>query len=189
VLCDTDYLATLPPREWRNGYGEIARCYFIGAGDLRGLPLHDQIAASVTRKAAIVAVDERDTGLRHLLNYGHTLGHALELATSFELRHGEAVAVGTAFVGRLAHALGRIDAARRDEHIDVVHHYELSDALPSGVSATELVALMHLDKKATSAGLSFVLDGPDGAELVRDVPEDAVIDTLAAMPRVDAVVG
>ena len=83
VLCDTDYLETLPEREWRNGYGEIARCHFIGAGDLRGLPTAQQILASVRRKAEVVSADERDSGLRHLLNYGHTLGHALELETDF----------------------------------------------------------------------------------------------------------
>lgn len=118
VLCDTDYLTTLPEREMLNGYGEIARCHFIGAGDLRGLPLPEQIAASVARKAQIVSADERDTGLRHVLNYGHTLGHALEVATDFRLRHGEAVAVGTVFAGRLARALGRIDERRAAEHLD-----------------------------------------------------------------------
>ncbi|MFK3982414.1 3-dehydroquinate synthase family protein [Micromonospora sp. NPDC050397] len=182
VLCDTEYLDSLPRREWTNGYGEIARCHFIGAGDLRGLALTEQIAASVSRKAEIVAADERDTGLRHLLNYGHTLGHALERATDFAMRHGEGVAVGTVFVGRLAGALGRIGAERVAEHLDVVRHYDLPTALPEGVRATDLVALMRLDKKATN-GLSFVLDGPAGAELVQDVPEETVLDTLEAMPR------
>jgi 5-deoxy-5-amino-3-dehydroquinate synthase len=187
VLCDTDYLETLPPREWVNGYGEIARCHFIGAGDLRGLPLHEQIAASVTLKASIVAADERDSSLRHLLNYGHTLGHALERATDYTLRHGEAVAVGTVFAGRLAGALGRIDAARAAEHHDVVRSYGLPTDLPAGVGTARLIALMRLDKKATSkkasSGLTFVLDGPKGAELVAGVPEAVVADALTAMPR------
>src|SRR5204862_3977223 len=125
VLCDTDYLRTLPHREWVNGYGEIARCHFIGAGDLRGLAVTDQIAASVRRKAEIVTADERDDGLRHLLNYGHTLGHALELTTGFAVRHGEAVGIGTVFAGRLARTLGRIDDARAALHHEVVHGYGL----------------------------------------------------------------
>lgn len=185
VLCDTEYLATLPPRERVNGYGEIARCHFIGAGDLRGLPLEEQIAASVARKASVVAADERDTGLRHILNYGHTLGHALERATDFRLRHGEAVAIGTVFAGRLAGALGRIGPDRAAEHHDVVAHYGLPTALPPEVSPTALLALMRLDKKATT-GLSFVLDGPRGAELVRDVPEHVVAEVLDTMPRAAA---
>lgn len=182
VLCDTDYLETLPPRERINGYGEIARCHFIGAGDLRDAPLADQIAASVSLKASVVAADERDSGPRHILNYGHTLGHALELATDFRLRHGEAVAIGTVFAGRLAGVLGRIDAARVAEHLDVVGHYGLPTRLPADVATAELVTLMRRDKKATT-GLAFVLDGPHGPEVVRDVPEQAVADLLDAMPR------
>ncbi|WP_344049311.1 3-dehydroquinate synthase family protein [Streptomyces thermoalcalitolerans] len=182
VLCDTDYLRTLSEREWRNGYGEIARCHFIGAGDLRGLPLIEQIAASVRLKASVVAADERDAGLRHTLNYGHTLGHALERATGYALRHGECVAIGTVFAGRLAGALGRIGPDRVAEHEEVVRAYGLPDALPADLDPAALVPLMRLDKKATH-GLSFVLDGPDGVELVQDVPEAEVVRTLTGMPR------
>ncbi|MGW6743022.1 3-dehydroquinate synthase family protein [Streptomyces sp. NPDC055025] len=187
VLCDTDYLRTLPERERINGYGEIARCHFIGAPDLLGLPVTEQIAASVALKASVVAADERDTNLRHILNYGHTLGHALERATDFRLRHGEGVAIGTVFAGRLAGALGRIGEKRAEEHLEVVTGYGLPARLPAGVGTDRLTALMRLDKKrfngAGADGLAFVLDGPDGAELVRDVPEEIVRATLDAMPR------
>ncbi|MEU3466071.1 3-dehydroquinate synthase family protein [Streptomyces sp. NPDC006733] len=185
VLCDTDLLRTLPDAERVNGYGELARCHFIGAGDLRGLPLHEQIAASVSLKAAVVAADERDTGLRHILNYGHTLGHALEPATDFALRHGEAVAIGTVFAGRLAGALGRIGERRVAEHLEVVAGYGLPTALPAGLDPADLVRSMRRDKKA-SRGLAFVLDGPAGVELVQDVPESVVTGCLAAMPRTGA---
>ncbi|MFL6126403.1 3-dehydroquinate synthase family protein [Actinophytocola sp.] len=184
VLCDTDYLSTLPRRELRNGLGEIARCHFIGAPGLRDLPLPEQIAASVTLKAGIVAEDERDTGVRHLLNYGHTLGHALEIATGFALRHGEGVAIGTVFAGRLAGALGRIGQSRVDEHLAVVRHYGLPTALPADVDPAVLVRQMRRDKKSVT-GLGFVLDGPAGAELVTDVAEDVVTRVLAEMPRAD----
>jgi 5-deoxy-5-amino-3-dehydroquinate synthase len=181
VLCDTDFLQTLPERERVNGLGEIARCHFIGAPGLQGLPVREQIARSVALKASIVARDERDDGMRHLLNYGHTLGHALERATDFALRHGEAVAVGTVFAGRLAGDLGRVDAARVVEHRSVVAAYGLPTDLPPGLDPARLVALMRLDKKAMR-GLSFVLDGPGGAALVPDVPEHQVLATLRAMP-------
>ncbi|WP_210583631.1 3-dehydroquinate synthase [Streptomyces sp. GESEQ-35] len=182
VLCDTDYLSTLPRRELLNGYGEIARCHFIGAADLRGLPLPDQIAASVSLKARIVEADERDTGIRHILNYGHTLGHALEKASDFALRHGEAVAIGTVYAGRLAGALGRIDEARVAEHQDIVEYYGLPAALPEETAPAALMRLMRHDKKAIS-GLAFVLDGPTGAELVDDVPHEVVARVLDRMPR------
>ena len=182
VLCDSEFLDTLPPRELVNGYGEIARCHFIGADGLLGLPLPDRIVASVRLKASLVAADERDGGLRHLLNYGHTLGHAIERATDFVVRHGEAVAIGTVFAGRLAGELGRIPPDRVAEHEAVVSHYGLPTGLPVGVGDAALVNLMRHDKKVI-AGLAFVLDGPNGAELVRGVPERAVTDALAAMPR------
>lgn len=182
VLCDTDYLETLPDRERTNGYGELARCHFIGVDGIHRLPLVEQITASVARKAEIVMADERDFGLRHLLNYGHTLGHALEVGTDFRLRHGEAVAIGTVFAGRLAEALGRIDTARREEHRTVVAGYGLPTVLPADVDESRLIAQMRLDKKAVS-GLGFVLDGPVGAELVTDVREEVVADCLAQMPR------
>ncbi|AUS81196.1 3-dehydroquinate synthase [Actinoalloteichus sp. AHMU CJ021] len=177
VLCDTEYLTTLPRREWTNGYGEIARCHFIGAGDLRGLPVHRQIAASVALKAAVVGQDERDTGRRHLLNYGHTLGHAVERATGYAWRHGECVAVGTVFAGELAHVLGRIDRTALEEHHAVVRDYGLPASLPPGLDHDVLISLMRADKKVTT-GLTFVLGGALGPELVRDVPEAAVATAL-----------
>lgn len=183
VLCDVDALATLPPREWRNGLGEIARCHFIGAGDLRGLPLVEQITRSVARKAELVAADEHDTGVRVLLNYGHTLGHALELVTGFAVRHGEGVAVGTVFAGLLAYALGRVDEARAAEHRAVVADFDLPTGLPLDIDIDALMEAMRRDKKVLTAGLSFVLDGPAGAELVTGVPEYLVLRTLREMPR------
>lgn len=186
VLCDTEYLQTLPRRELVNGFGELARCHFIGAPNLHELPLFDQIVTSVSLKASIVAAAEHHPDLRHILNYGHTLGHALELATDFTLRHGEAVAIGTVFAGHLAQELGRIDAARQTEHLSVVRGYGLPIALPAGVTAARLVGLMRMDKKAAGDELAFVLDGRDGAEIVRGIPEAAVLRALAAMPRTDS---
>jgi 5-deoxy-5-amino-3-dehydroquinate synthase len=182
VLCDTEYLQTLPRRELVNGFGELARCHFIGAPNIHELPVFDQIVTSLTLKASIVAAAEQNPDLRHILNYGHTLGHALELATDFTLRHGEAVAIGTVYAGYLADALGRIDAARQAEHVSVVRGYGLPIGLPADVTAAQLVDLMRMDKKAADGELAFVLDGRNGAEIVRGIPEAAVLSALAAMP-------
>jgi 5-deoxy-5-amino-3-dehydroquinate synthase len=141
------------------------------------------VAAAVKIKAAVIEDDEREdpanTRGRAILNYGHTLGHALETAGSFGLRHGEAVAIGLVFAAELAHGLGRIDRARVDEHRDVLREYQLKDRLPPASDPRDLVALMRRDKKAVH-GLTFVLDGPDGVELVRDVPELKVLEALEA---------
>ena len=113
-----------------------------------------------------------------ILNYGHTLGHALETAGRYDLRHGEAVAIGLVYAAELARSLGRIDAARVAEHRHVVAGYDLPMPLPDGLDADELLALFARDKKAVD-GVTFVLDGPDGVEPVTGIDRTA----LATMRR------
>jgi 5-deoxy-5-amino-3-dehydroquinate synthase len=179
VVCDLDALATLPPRELRCGRGEMAKYHFLTGDDLLSMGEADRIARCVQIKADIVAADEREGGRRALLNYGHTLAHALEIATDHSMAHGEAVAVGLVYAAHLARRLGRIDDARVQQHYDVVGgSYELHTALPPGLDPGEVVSLMARDKKVLSDGLTFVLDGPDGVEVVPGVSPD---DALAAM--------
>jgi 5-deoxy-5-amino-3-dehydroquinate synthase len=184
VVCDTDVLGSLPPREMRNGTGEMAKYHFLTGDDLMALAIDERVAACVRIKAAVVAGDERETATgprsRAVLNYGHTLGHALETAGSYDLRHGEAVAIGLVFAAELARELGRIDQGRVDEHRKVLARYDLPVGLPDGVDAEELVVLMARDKKAVD-GLTFVLDGPDGVEPVVGVERDAVDAALGAI--------
>ncbi|MBW3548999.1 MAG: 3-dehydroquinate synthase, partial [Actinobacteria bacterium] len=182
VLCDTDVLATLPERERRSGLGEMAKYRFLGVEDLLHLSLPEQVAACVRVKAEVVSSDEREgaSGRRATLNYGHTLAHALETAGGYGLRHGEAVAVGLVFAAELAHALGRIDAHRLAEHREVVEAYGLPTTLPAGTDKQELVRLFARDKKAVE-GVTFVLDGPAGVEVVRGVPSPAVDAALEAV--------
>ena len=182
VLCDTEVLATLDPRELRSGHGEMAKYRFLGVDDLTELPLDEQVAACVRAKAAVVSADEREggSGRRATLNYGHTLAHALETAGGYGLRHGEAVAVGLVFAAELARRLGRVDATRVAEHRRVVAAYGLPSTLPRGIDPAELVTLLGRDKKA-HGGLTFVLDGPAGVEVVHDVPLEAVHAALEAI--------
>ena len=181
VLCDTDALATLPERELRCGYGEMAKCHFLTGDDLLAMDLTSRIARCVQIKADIVASDEREGGLRAVLNYGHTLGHALEISTGFEIAHGEAVAIGMIFAAHLAHVLGRIDEERVAYHQQVIADaYGLSTALPRDCHADDMIALMMADKKALN-GLTFVLDGPNGVELVADVSTAVVTQALSRM--------
>ncbi len=177
VLCDTDTLTTLPPREYRSGLGEMAKYAFLGVDRLRDLPLDEAVAACVACKAGFVGADEREGGRRALLNYGHTLAHAVETAGAYDLRHGEAVAVGLGFAARLARRLGRIDDERVADHERVVAGYDLPLRLPPGLPPAQLVDLMARDKKATD-GLTFVLDGPRGLEVVAGVDAAMVAATL-----------
>src|SRR5213078_4500962 len=143
VLCDVEVLGTLPPREYRSGLGEMAKYAFLGVDDLRDLPLDEAVAACVRIKADVVGGDERESagGRRALLNYGHTLAHALETAGHYDLRHGEAVAVGLVFAAELANVCGRIDPERVREHRRVVGAYDLPSTLPPGVDRDELITL------------------------------------------------
>jgi 5-deoxy-5-amino-3-dehydroquinate synthase len=187
VLCDTDVLATLPEREYRSGCGEMAKYHFLGreGEELEALALDARVARSVEIKASFAVADERETldgagpggRPRACLNYGHTLAHALETAGGYDLRHGEAVAIGLVFAARLAARLGRIDDARVARHDRVVEGYGLPRALPPEADIDALLALMRRDKKS-QGGLSFVLDGPVGVEPVHDV---AAADVEAAL--------
>lgn len=181
VVCDIDSLLTLPSAELASGMGELAKYHFLGGGQLDRLALPERVAACVRLKADVVAADETEGGLRAILNYGHTLAHALEIATAYELRHGEAVAVGLLYAAELARALGRIDAGRVAEHRRVVELYGLRTQIPPGLDPDELIHLFTRDKKAV-AGITFVLDGPNGVEPV--VVEDtdlllSVLETVA----------
>jgi len=174
VICDLDALATLPERETRCGLGEMSKYHFLTGDDLLAMPLDRRIARCVEIKAEVVASDEREGGRRALLNYGHTLAHALETATDHDIAHGEAVAVGLIFAAELAHELGRIDRARVDEHRRIVAgEYGLRITPPERLDVDDLMALMARDKKALD-GLTFVLDGPGGVEVVEHVAEPAV---------------
>jgi 5-deoxy-5-amino-3-dehydroquinate synthase len=183
VLCDTEVLETLPPEEYRSGLGEVAKCQFLPGGEgLADLPLDEKVARCVEIKARVVAADEREGGLRAILNYGHTLAHAIETATNYErLRHGEAVAIGLVFAAELARRLGRIDDARVKEHRAVLETYGLPTTIPAdlGVDDDTLVRLMERDKKAIG-GVTFVLDGPTGVEVVRGVADADVRAALEA---------
>lgn len=171
VVCDLRALDTLPVRERRCGEGEMAKYHFIAREDLAALPYEERIARSIAIKAGIVAEDEREGGRRALLNYGHTLGHALEIATNFDLAHGEAVAVGLLYAAELARVLGRIDEDRVNEHYRVLREvYDLRVPLPTGLSVESLISDMGRDKKALD-GHTFVLDGSAGLEVVPGVGE------------------
>ena len=178
VICDLDFLSTLPERELRCGLGEVAKYHFLTGDDLLSLSLDERVARCVSIKGAFVEQDERESGKRAFLNYGHTLAHALETVGKHQLAHGEAVAIGLIFAARLARALKRIDDARVDYHELVVGQtYSLQTRMPSGLDINELLAAMARDKKALN-GLTFILDSSNGLEIVSDISADVVRSEL-----------
>ena len=180
VLCDSEVLGTLPPREYRSGLGEMAKYAFLGVDGLPDLPLDEAVAACVRCKAEVVASDEREGGRRAILNYGHTLAHAIETEGGYGLRHGEAVAVGLIYAAEVARRLGRIDDERVAEHRRVIAGYDLPMALPPGLDPERLVALFSRDKKAVT-GVTLVLDGARGVEPVAVDDQPLLLGALEAV--------
>jgi 3-dehydroquinate synthase len=177
VLADTAVLASLPPRELRAGYAEVVKYGLIDRPDffgwleahgreiLAGDPAAQQRAVleSCRTKAAVVAADEREGGVRALLNLGHTFAHALETACGYgdELRHGEAVALGLVLAFDLSVRLGlcpAADALRVRTHLAAVGlPTTLGDVRPEGFAPESLLAAMGHDKKAEAGRPRFVL--------------------------------
>jgi 3-dehydroquinate synthase len=191
VLADPSVLATLPAREYRCGLGEVAK-YALMERDA-ALPdaaalearepeiLEPIIARCAAIKARYVEADELErTGVRGVLNYGHTLAHALETASGHVLLHGEAVAVGLVFAGELAGALERVSPNDVARHREVVEHFGLPTAAPPGLRVDDVLALMARDKKSAGT-LTFMLPGPNGIERVDDPDRAAVVKALAAV--------
>jgi 3-dehydroquinate synthase len=201
VIADTDTMSTLPPRELRAGYAEVAKYGALGDADFfawlekngpkviekdQSSSIH-AVAHSCRMKADIVARDEREAGDRALLNLGHTFGHALEAATGYSdrLLHGEGVAVGMALAFRLSVRLGLCpadDAARLEAHLKAVGLPSSIAEIPGERPSPDLL-LEHMahDKKASGGRLVFILArGLGKAFVTKDVPVDAVRDILAA---------
>ena len=173
VIVDLDTLATLPRNEVLAGFGEIAKCGFISdskildlieqdvdvATDTTGPVFAELVERSIAIKAKVVSSDFRESGLREILNYGHTLGHAIEHNERYQWRHGAAIAVGMMFVAELARRAGRLDDAAVERHRRIFGLIGLPTTYP-GREFQKLLDVMQRDKKSRSGVLRFVvLDG------------------------------
>lgn len=188
VLVDLATLETLPSNELVAGMAEVVKTGFIAdprilelieadpaaAVDPTGDVLAELVRRSIQVKADVVAADLRESDLREILNYGHTLGHAIERRERYRWRHGAAVSVGLVFAAELARLAGRLDDETAERHVSVLRALGLpttydADALP------QLIETMRSDKKTRSGTLRFVvldglakpgrLEGPDPALL------------------------
>ncbi len=200
VLADTDVLDTLPEREFRAGYAEVAKYGLIDRPDFfawleanwrevfeGGAARAHAIATSCQAKADVVARDEFETGDRALLNLGHTFGHALEAATGYDsarLVHGEGVAIGMALAHRFSARLNLAspdDAERVEAHLRQVGlPWRMSDIPGDLPDAERLLGYIAQDKKVSRGALTFILTHGIGKSFVaRDVPASAVLSFLA----------
>jgi 3-dehydroquinate synthase len=197
VLCDLDALATLPADDLRAGLAEVIKCGFIadprilelvegdpaGAVDPDGAVLRELVERAIRVKAHVVSVDLKESGLREILNYGHTLGHAIEKRERYTWKHGHAVAVGMIFAAELARLAGRLDDAVADRHRAVLDLVGLPTAYGKQ-GWEELLAAMRVDKKARAATLRFVvLDGLAEPGILTGPDESLLAGAFLAVSR------
>jgi shikimate kinase/3-dehydroquinate synthase len=190
VMADTETLSTLPEEELRAGFVEALKTGLLAGGPLwervRAIEtldaggLDDVVFACARYKCEVVAADERDAGLRAVLNLGHTVGHAIEAASGYErYRHGEAVGLGLLAALRLSDA-----ADLRDEVESILRRHRLPVALDAEVDVEETLDALQRDKKRTAAGVGFVLLSEPGAprtgELVDPAKVRAAVEELLA---------
>ena len=201
VIADLDVLGTLPPVQLAAGMAEAVKhgaiadaAYFaflereaaaVTARDPAAL--ERVVRRSVEIKAEVVAADEREAGRRAILNFGHTVGHAIEATAKFAVLHGEAVAIGMACEARLAAALGIAAPGTADRVCALLERYGLPLERPATGTVDDLIAAMHHDKKARAGAVRFALpravgemqgNGTTGWTVA--VPEQAVREALGA---------
>jgi len=182
VVADVSVLSTLPREHLRAGmaeaikHGVIADAEYFDrvqslAADLRALDaarLEDLVARSVEIKADVVRRDEREGGVRKTLNFGHTIGHAIELRSDFELLHGHAVAIGMVYETLIAERLGVAAAGTAARVRDAVRVAGLPDVRPSHMDVDSILAATHGDKKARAGAAEYALPARVGAMAAAD---------------------
>jgi len=197
VLIDPTVLKTLPEREFRSGLYEALKCGIIGNIELflrfeqnrarilkRDLAeLEWLIAQSVKLKAEVVSADEREGGLRRVLNLGHTIGHALEAETGYQrLLHGEAVAWGMIAATNIALSVGRTDSVTAGRIADAV--LSLGRLPEVNVGTRKILARLQNDKKTQNGVVHFILPREIGkVEVASDVPERVIVESVEEIRR------
>jgi 3-dehydroquinate synthase len=193
VLCDLTTLVSLPREDYVSGLAEVIKAGFIAdpaildlieddPGDARspeGAHTKELVERAVRMKARVVSADFREAGLREILNYGHTLGHAIERAEDYTFRHGDAVAIGMVFAAAVARMAGRLDGDTAGRHASVLAAVGLPTAYCAG-AWPELRSIMTVDKKARGARLRLVvLDGLAKPGVLDDPPEELLAEAYA----------
>jgi len=188
VLADLDTLLTLPKNELISGLAEVIKCGFIADGKILDLiednmdqvtnphspVLRELIERAIQVKADIVGKDLKESNLRQMLNYGHTLGHAIELAERYQYRHGAAVAVGMVFAAELARSVGRLDDETVERHKRILEGVGLPISYQGDRWATLLDGIRR-DKKNRGEQLRFVILEAQGSPVIYDVPDESLL--------------
>jgi len=191
VYIDPAFLETLPPREYAAGIAEVVKMAvmfdkeffdFLSSHDLRDPEaLKRMIARSVALKAEVVNQDEKEKGLRAVLNYGHTFGHVVENETGYSrYLHGEAVAIGMVMANELAVKLGLLNREEAEAIRELLERYDLPTSYPIQ-DVDEFYEHFFLDKKSAKGKIKFILPGGKiGTHVMRDDLDEAIVKEVLA---------
>lgn len=187
VIADLQFLDGLPEPEYRSGLAEVVKCGFIADPSILELLEADPggrtqqfelVVRAVQVKADVVSEDLTDVGRREMLNYGHTLGHAIESASGYTIRHGEAIAVGMVFAAQLARHGGLLAQSSAERHRQLIAAMGLPTTCT--MPLTDLLARMRLDKKTRAARLRFVVLEDIGRPRMLEGPDESLIEAAYA---------
>lgn len=191
VLSDTAALKTLPPAEFANGMAEVIKSAVIRDKDLftfietnidkikaqDNAVLEEVVFRSASIKARVVEQDETDLGVRNILNFGHTVGHAIETVSGFGVGHGQAVAMGMAAVGEIAHRMGIFEESELARLKSVIECFGLPVEMPK-MDAEKLLEAMQHDKKIVGGKVRFVLPRAIGDVFVTDEVDPSLVEEV-----------
>ena len=199
VLIDPEVLKTLPMREFRAGMAEVIKYGVIWDAELfaemeaskrldqlryvKPELIHSILTRSCQAKADVVGKDEKEAGLRAILNYGHTIGHAVESLTGYKVvNHGEAVAIGMVAAGQIAVELGMWQKEETERQDALIQKAGLPTKLPDGVDIEAIIESLQLDKKVKAGKVRFILPTQIGVVTITDeVPSDTIRQVLQGM--------
>lgn len=189
VLCDLTVLQTLPRADYAAGLAEVIKGGFIadqkildliradpaGAVSPSGAHARELIERKIAVKAKVVSADLKESGLREILNYGHTLAHAIERVEKYRFRHGDAVAIGTVFAAEVARLSGRLTRADVDAHREILTSVGLPVRYRSAEAWPALREAMSLDKKSRGSRLRMVVLEGMGNPVIFDAPPEELL--------------
>jgi len=193
VYIDLSILETLPANEFQNGLAEVIKSAVVRDSEMfqfleesrsavlerRPETLKEIVGRCCRIKTSVVMTDERDTGVRQILNFGHTVGHAMEVHTNYRIPHGMAVSMGMATETVLSALMGDLSDGTQERILGLLRLYGLPTRIPRTYDIDRLIALMHSDKKADDGRIAIVLPTGAGHAVVRqNIPTDLIREAL-----------
>jgi 3-dehydroquinate synthase len=193
VISDISTLRTLPPRELANGLAEVIKSaviwdkeFFVylekNLDEIKSLDvrkIEETVFRTAQIKAEVVARDERDSGLRNILNYGHTIGHAIESVADFKVGHGEAVAIGMLAAAKISNRLGILDINEVTRLKSIIKRASLMTQMPD-LQLNKVLRAMGHDKKIVGGRIRFVLPKAIGDVFISDEVSSSLVEQVLA---------